>query len=84
MRLISVAAVLTLIASPALACGPGPTSRATAEPEPSKAELERRAKAEQAEEAAMLKKGFVKAYTFCGPGNFIWVKKDAFGKKPAA
>ena len=91
MRLIAIVAVLALTASPALACGPGGTSRAASEPVlkhikktvPSKAELKRRAAAAKAEEAKMLEQGFVKAYTACGRGSFFWVKKDPVKVKPA-
>lgn len=92
MRLIAIAAVLALTASPALACGPGGTSRAASGPVhkhikkavPSKAELKRRAAAAKAEEAAMLEQGYMKVYALCGPGSFVWVKKDAFAKQPAS
>ncbi len=68
MRLIAIAAVLALTASPALACGPGGPSRAAPGlqlktvkvAKPSKAELQRRAAAIKAEEAEMLKQGYVK------------------------
>ena len=90
MRRIAIATVLALTASPALACGPGSPQTAsglvlkhTKPAEPSKAELRQRAAAAKAQEAAMLKQGYVKAYTRCGSGSFIWVKKDSFPRKPA-
>jgi hypothetical protein len=76
MRLIAIVAVLALTASPALACGSGAVS-ASGNPlktaAPGKSELKRHAS--KAEEADMLKQGYVKSYTRCGSGSFIWVKK---------
>ncbi len=90
MRLIAVAAVLALSASPALACGPGGPSRAAPGlqlktvkvAKPSKAELQRRAAAIKAEEKEMLKQGYVKIFLLCGPGSFSWVKKAELGTRP--
>jgi hypothetical protein len=90
MRLIAVAAVLALAASPALACGPGGPPRAAPGiqlktvkvAKPGKAELKRRAAAAKAQEADMLKQGYVKAFTACGPGSFIWFKKAELGTQP--
>jgi hypothetical protein len=90
MRLIAIA-VLALMASPALACGPGgsPTPsghvlKPIKREVPSKAELEQRAAAEQAEEEAMRKQGYVKAYTRCGRGSHIWIKKDDSPQRPTS
>jgi hypothetical protein len=83
MRLTAIAAVLALTASPALACGPGGSAQTAPgfklttvkTVAPSKAELRRRAAAAKDAEAAMLKQGYVKAYTACGRGTFVWLKK---------
>jgi hypothetical protein len=78
MRLIAIAAVLALTASPALACGPNSPTTASGD------KLKHIKKAEPSE-AVMRAQGFVKAYTRCGSGSYVWVKKDPVPtKKPTS
>lgn len=91
MRALFVLVVLSIAfvvpQTPASACGGPDGLKAAIEKankKLSKREEARKRRAEAREEREMTAKGFVKMYTACGPGTYIWMKPPELKPKPVS